>query len=827
MRIKLATPILLFVMALGVTAQEVHGVLFDAEFEGGSLGAVRFDSSQNAWIIQLAHDNADAGLPASFRRTFFFRCAQAAGQTLDLRVEGVYWFAGNVAVASYDGLDWFRLDPETNSDVRIFHQMPPDQDQVYFSYTFPYGVSDKNAFLAQVASHPFVSLEEIGKARDFPSIPTEAERIEMITVTNPERAPSGKHGIWIHARIHPGEIQTSFLVEGLVWELLDNADVPSRWLNDHCRFFIVPMANPTGVYSGNYRTNADSINLESVWCSATEFGEPSPYPEVDALKSTLDRLNSEAEPVAIALNLHATMTQVGQGHFHFKHLFPSVSQAFEAIQDRWIEGFDQVSRQFNNVNPETSQLNACAFVESYLWNHYDEAVMALTLETMYMTRDTDDGLLEIGDYRQLGAEMAHAVYHYFNGFPVRMTSQGSGPQDLVLIAGKYPVHLNVTTDSGTHALVLPAHSREVMEMTLTQDEPLAIDADRQCWAFLSQRGPSDTLHTIHGDGDVAQQAILPHIPGRDWTGTLVARNLGDETASFEVFADGSETGQSVSVAAHSSIALDVRAMGTDWLRLVGSFPQWRFDEVFARADNVSVSLPLTQQSTTEVILPHVPKDRTHWWLGLCFLNIWDEALHLDLAAYDDDGRVLAEKEDDLEPHVKQVVLLDDYWQDLPQGVSWIHVAGDRPVQGLFLFGTQNGQSLAGLPLNRTLDQHFMLPVLCDTQTAWHGFSLLNPGPQPANLCLEPYSNEGIALESIDLTIGPGQKVTQTLTQLLGTAVHQVGWVRIDSDRGIMAFMLFGPNGFSSIDGCFLPVLEHKARTVVDKSDRAYSEEELK
>lgn len=61
-----------------------------------------------------------------------------------------------------------------------------------------------------------------------------------------------KKGIAITARVHPGETQSSFVMESII-DFLTGSSPEAKNLRDNFIFRIVPMLNPDGVINGNYR----------------------------------------------------------------------------------------------------------------------------------------------------------------------------------------------------------------------------------------------------------------------------------------------------------------------------------------------------------------------------------------------------------------------------------------------------------------------------------------------------------------------------------------------------------------------------------------------
>ena len=64
---------------------------------------------------------------------------------------------------------------------------------------------------------------------------------------------SKKPTIFISARVHPGEVPSSHVMNGILNLLSKEDDYQTLCLLDNFTFKIVPMINPDGVYRGHYR----------------------------------------------------------------------------------------------------------------------------------------------------------------------------------------------------------------------------------------------------------------------------------------------------------------------------------------------------------------------------------------------------------------------------------------------------------------------------------------------------------------------------------------------------------------------------------------------
>lgn len=769
---------------------EVGGVLFDADFDGGSMGVVRFQESDGTWIMDLPADNGDSSLPASFRRTFHFRCAGVAGKRLAIRLTSVYWQAGNVPLARFAEAPFFRLTDNGSGDEWLILDVPPEEDQVWFAYTHPYGVADKQAWLGSLAASPHLRVEELGRLSVPDGVDPSVGAMEMLMIGEP--GSTAKASIWVHARIHPGEIPPSFVVEGLVEALL--GDHPRLVdLRRNYDVHIVPMANPLGVYLGNYRTNHHSHNLESAWCGAPAPGDVPAEKELALLKERIDLIQRGPSPLALAFNLHSTMTFSSEGHFHFKHVQPSVSADFEERQQTWIRLFEEAASQFNDVNPHSSQLNSCAFVESYLWNHWRESVMALTFETTYLTRDSDDGFAEPEDFRQMGREMAQAMADYLSGSPALVSPAARDEGLLFLHARRHGSRLEGPNFS---ARLEPYQALQVAQSEL----PFFTFEGRVQALHLQRREQGRALLPLAGA--VAERWRVPHVAAAPWTSELILTNPHDQVVHLTL-----ASGQPGLLPPRSSQRFPLDPTGPGFPEIIAERPI-HAGLVYDLEGRIAAGIPL-QRPAREVFLPHIPLDQGRWWLGTVWTNPHDEAQRIYLEGFGADGGVQSSTALELPANSRLVQRFDLELASLA-GSRWLRCSSELPIHGLFLFGTWPFEAMAGLPLFTTPHRYLASPILLGMgPVEWQGISLLNPGDESASILVNFFS-PGPAARPHRLQLPPRSNRSLDLSALSPAGAT---WLHLSSDQPIFALSLIAGDGFTWFEGFPLAQDENLPREV--------------
>lgn len=391
--------------------------LNQARFESGNIGKIERDGRRI--VLNLRSDNDDA-LPKYWRQWFYLELTDLpVDKPVEITIKGAGQWSYYLPFYSLDNKQWFQFDQRDVSKpskltLRIRHKFP--EGRVWLARYVPYTLTKLTEYLDKVRRSPYVELSDIGKTPEGRTIP-------LLTVTNP-KSKKPKSRVLIHARTHPGEVGSSFLLEGLVDHLTSNAPTAKR-LRDRVVFTIVPMLNVDGVVAGNNRVTPRGVNLEGKWYArpgeTRSLDETRVPTEVQLLHALVDRLAQEKIPITMALNLHSSAGEPEDNAFFFPHFGPEKkgyakdeANLFKK-QRAFIDLFcDAHGKHWFNEPPEDGKraFLAKSIPETWWWKNFRDGVMALTIESSYGLAGKEKRWIRPKDMRRMGASLGDAILRY-------------------------------------------------------------------------------------------------------------------------------------------------------------------------------------------------------------------------------------------------------------------------------------------------------------------------------------------------------------------------------------------------------------------------------
>ena len=137
---------------------------------------------------------------------------------------------------------------------------PYDDDSCYLAYHFPYTFTDLQVFLDSVQRNATTAYADLYFERQILCTSDAGNVIDLITLTsklaNESKSPESswlpleeRQYVFITARVHPGESNSSYIMEGFL-HFLAGCSEEAVFLRNRFVFKIVPMLNPDGVIEG-------------------------------------------------------------------------------------------------------------------------------------------------------------------------------------------------------------------------------------------------------------------------------------------------------------------------------------------------------------------------------------------------------------------------------------------------------------------------------------------------------------------------------------------------------------------------------------------------
>lgn len=332
----------------------------NAHFDSGNIEVIDAGDPAAVRLAIRKDSNAD------FFQWFHFRASGVRGVDCAFRIEN----AGEAsytkgwedyqAVASYDRLDWFRVETDYADGVLTIRHAP-ERDAVHYAYFAPYSAERGQDFLGRCLASPRVRHQVLGQTVD-------GADLDLLTIGT---AGEGKRVCWTIGRQHPGESQASWWMEGFLGRLIDDADPVARAVLDRAVLHVVPHMNPDGAIRGNLRANAAGANLNREWAEPSMEKSPEVF---------LTRARMQETGVDFCLDVH--------GDEGLPYVFIAGADGIPSLTDRQVAlraAYDaallqaspdyQIEKGYPKAPPGKGNLTMCT---AHVAEHF--GALAMTLE---------------------------------------------------------------------------------------------------------------------------------------------------------------------------------------------------------------------------------------------------------------------------------------------------------------------------------------------------------------------------------------------------------------------------------------------------------------
>ena len=387
----------------------------------------------NRYSIYIHDDNNDTTLPKYFRSWYYkeFRTIRADVR-VKINIYGDGWKGGEyvIPVYSYYGRKWHRFEKDD-----ILEQFSPNPH--LFNYTIFKTFKKSAVTIARYYPYDIKRLEKLEKRLSFKRFfrstqigqTSMGRPLKMFTITDFSVPDNKKKAIWIHARTHPSETGSSFVLEGLMEYILKKKMIDDIKINlRELVFYVVPMVNLDGVAVGNARvTPYKSIDLERQWLfhnmkDKRKIADTAAL-EVRVLNNTINRLLDEGNNFILAINLHSTNSTSDMYPFiftNFSRPLPEHGAAGDSMFVYHLRYANLINKFLcgGHLNVRTSYkpsqpMDQKPYPESWWWVNFRDKVVAFTLESAYTHPGCYEKIVSYKDQLQLGEALAKAIEKYY------------------------------------------------------------------------------------------------------------------------------------------------------------------------------------------------------------------------------------------------------------------------------------------------------------------------------------------------------------------------------------------------------------------------------
>jgi len=149
------------------------------------------------------------------------------------------------------------------------------------------------------------------------------------------RNENAKEWLVILGRQHPPEITGALALFPFVETLLSTSKISQRYL-DKYNVLVIPNINPDGVHAGNWRSNANGLDLNRDWNDFTQI-------ETSLINDYLQGLVAQGQKIKFAVDFHSTKNDI----FYSMPVDYGVEEPY--FVRHWLGDLDKAMPNFNVV----------------------------------------------------------------------------------------------------------------------------------------------------------------------------------------------------------------------------------------------------------------------------------------------------------------------------------------------------------------------------------------------------------------------------------------------------------------------------------------------
>lgn len=217
-------------------------------------------------------------------------------------------------------------------------------------------------------------------------------------------------------------------------------------------------------------------------------------------------------------------------------------------------------------------------------------------------------------------------------------------------------------------------------------------------------------------------------------------------------------------------------------------------ELFSNGNQLSGIL-LSDETATALYFPHLAEDH-QWWTKIVVYFPHDAESTLTISPFTASGSPLTAQTVPLLPFTKYWSMINTL--ALAPEAAWFKVENTTGITGFELFGTNNGQRLAGYSGVGISGSDGILANL--EEDGWTGVALVNLEATPVTVQLIAYNNSGaIVATEPPIALQTHEKKVQMASELFTSNITGATYITYSADGEIVAFQLNNSNDNSMLD----------------------------
>jgi hypothetical protein len=216
-------------------------------------------------------------------------------------------------------------------------------------------------------------------------------------------------------------------------------------------------------------------------------------------------------------------------------------------------------------------------------------------------------------------------------------------------------------------------------------------------------------------------------------------------------------------------------------------------ELFGSGNQLSGIL-LKDDTASTIYYPHVAAGE--WWTGIVAYNPSSSSATLTITPFTEEGASLATQNLDIGPGEKYIGTVSQL--SLPSGTAWFRIDSTTPLTGFELFGTTNGNQLAGYTAVGINAQEGVFAKV--EKDGWTGIAFVNTEGTTASVTLTAYDNYGDTVATQTLPLGSYAKEVRLAQDFFDQDIGAATYIGYTSDRELVGFQLNGSSDGMMLDG---------------------------